>query len=123
MSIVAELPPFAGVGRSVDEYEFRGRVASFGEVRVDLARMELVRKGVEVQLTATEFKLLAFLLQNPKRVISRKELLDAIWGYHADLVTRTVDIHISKLRQKLERDPANPIHVRTVHCAGYKFVP
>ena len=123
MSIVAELPPFAGVGRSVDEYEFRGRVASFGEVRVDLARMELVRKGVEVQLTATEFKLLAFLLQNPKRVISRKELLDAIWGYHADLVTRTVDIHISKLRQKLERDPATPIHVRTVHCAGYEFVP
>jgi len=123
MSIVAELPPFARVGRSVDKYEFRGRIASFGEVRVDLARMELVRKGVEVQLTATEFKLLAFLLQNPKRVISRKELLDAIWGYHIDLATRTVDIHISKLRQKLERDPANPIHVRTVHCAGYKFVP
>jgi two-component system alkaline phosphatase synthesis response regulator PhoP len=104
-------------------YNFPGEVASFGDVRVDFARMELVRNGGEVQLTATEFKLLAFLLQNPERVISRKELLDTIWGYPTDPATRTVDIHISKLRQKVERDPANPIHLRTVHCSGYKFVP
>ena len=115
--------PFAHEGRLVYTYNFPGEVASFGDVRVDFAKMELARNGCEVQLTATEFKLLAFLLQNPERVISRKELLDAIWGYQTNPATRTVDIHISKLRQKLERDPANPIHVRTVHCAGYKFVP
>ena len=117
------MPPFAHRGHLVNQYKFRGKVVSFGEVRVDFAGMELVRNGCEVQLTATEFKLLAFLLQNPERVISRKELLDTIWGYPTDPATRTVDIHISKLRQKVERDPANPIHLRTVHCSGYKFVP
>jgi two-component system alkaline phosphatase synthesis response regulator PhoP len=117
------MPPFAHKGRLVYTYNFPGEVASFGDVRVDFARMELVRNGDGVQLTATEFKLLAFLLQNPERVISRKEFLDTIWGYPTDSATRTVDIHISKLRQKLERDPANPIHLRTVHCSGYKFVP
>ena len=81
--------------------------------------MELVRNGCEVQLTATEFNLLAFLLQNPKRVISRKELIDAIWGDQTDPATRTVDMHISKLRHKVERDPANPIHVPgALHCFG-----
>jgi two-component system OmpR family response regulator len=64
------------------------------------------RNGDGVQLTAREFKLLAFLLQNAKRVISRKELLDAIWGCHTDPATRTVDVHISKLRQKVETDLA-----------------
>jgi len=117
------MPPFARRGRLVNQYKFRGKVVSFGEVRVDFAGMELVRNGCEVQLTATEFRLLAFLLQNPKRVISRKELIDAIWGDQTDPATRTVDMHISKLRHKVERDPANPIHVRTVHCSGYKFVP
>jgi two-component system, OmpR family, alkaline phosphatase synthesis response regulator PhoP len=117
------MPPFARISRLVYKSKFPRKVASFGDVRVDFLAMELVRNGGEVPLTVTEFKLLAFLLQNPKRVISRKEILDAIWGDHTDPATRTVDMHISKLRQKVEKDPANPIHVRTVHCAGYKFVP
>jgi len=117
------MSPFARRGRLVYRYNFLRKLASFGDVRVDFVSMELVRKGAEVRLTATEFKLLAFLLQNPKRVISRKELLNAIWGYRTDPATRTVDVHISKLRRKVERDPANPIHLRTVPCFGYKFVP
>jgi two-component system, OmpR family, alkaline phosphatase synthesis response regulator PhoP len=98
-------------------------VASFGDVRVDFAKMELVRNGRLVQLTAQEFKILRFMVQNPERVISREELLNTVWGYQHYPSTRTVDNHILKLRQKLEKDPGNPIHFRTVHSAGYKFVP
>jgi DNA-binding response OmpR family regulator len=103
--------------------QFPQEVASIGNVRVDFARMSVLRNGRETQLTATEFKLLAFLLQNPERVITRKELLETVWGCPADPKTRTVDIHISKLRQKVENEPANPVHLRTVHWVGYKFIP
>lgn len=98
-------------------------VASFDDVRVDFAKMELVRSGRPVQLTAQEFKILRFMVQNPERVISREELLNTVWGYQHYPSTRTVDNHILKLRQKLEKDPGNPVHFRTVHSAGYKFVP
>jgi len=100
-----------------------GDVAAFGDVRVDFAKMELSRNGRPVQLTAQEFKILKFMLQNPERVISREELLNMVWGYQNYPSTRTVDNHILKLRQKLEKDPANPVHFRTVHSSGYKFVP
>ena len=73
--------------------------------------------------TAQEFKVLKFMIQNSERVLSREELLNHVWGYRNYPSTRTVDNHILKLRQKLERDPANPVHFRTVHSAGYKFVP
>jgi len=100
-----------------------GDVAGFGDVRVDFMKMELTRGGRAVQLTAQEFKILKFMLQNPERVISREELLNTVWGYQNYPSTRTVDNHILKLRQKLEKDPANPVHFRTVHSSGYKFVP
>jgi len=96
---------------------------SFGDSRIDFAKMELHRNGAVVQLTAQEFKVLKFMIQNSERVLSREELLNHVWGYKNYPSTRTVDNHILKLRQKLERDPANPIHFRTVHSAGYKFVP
>lgn len=100
-----------------------GDVGSFGDVRVDFLKMELTRSGRQVQLTAQEFKILKFMLQNPERVISREELLNTVWGYQNYPSTRTVDNHILKLRQKLEKDPSNPVHFRTVHSSGYKFVP
>lgn len=100
-----------------------GDVAGFDDVRVDFAKMELNRGGRPVQMTAQEFKILRFMLNNPERVISREELLNTVWGYQNYPSTRTVDNHILKLRQKLERDPSNPVHFRTVHSAGYKFVP
>jgi two-component system alkaline phosphatase synthesis response regulator PhoP len=102
---------------------FSESLAAFGDVRIDFARLSLIREGRQVQLTATEFKLLAFLLQNPSRVITRKELLENVWGDAADPKTRTVDMHIAKLRQKLEANPSNPLHLRTVHWVGYKFNP
>ena len=103
----------------------RGPVADvmvFDGISVDFAKMEVCREGELVSLTAQEFKTLKFLLQNPERVISRDELLNDVWGYQNYPSTRTVDNHILKLRQKLEREPANPTHFRTVHGIGYKFI-
>jgi len=96
---------------------------SFGEVKIDFSKMELRRNGALVQLTAQEFKVLKFMIQNAERVVTREELLNHVWGYKNYPSTRTVDNHILKLRQKLERDPANPVSFRTVHSVGYKFVP
>lgn len=98
-------------------------VSGFDGITVDFTKMEVVRKGEVVALTAQEFKTLKFLLQNAERVITRDELLNEVWGYQNYPSTRTVDNHILKLRQKLEDDPANPVHFRTVHGVGYKFVP
>ena len=95
---------------------------AFGEVQVDFACMRATRAGKPVTLTAHEFKLLRFFLENPERVLSRDELLNEVWGYNAYPSTRTVDNQILKLRQKLEGDPANPVHFCTVHGAGYRFV-
>jgi len=85
--------------------------------------MEIHRNGRPVILTCKEFKTLAYLIKNPRRVISRDELLSEVWGYANYPSTRTVDNHILKLRQKLERDPSRPVHFRTVQGAGYKFLP
>jgi DNA-binding response OmpR family regulator len=92
-------------------------------VVVDFLQMQVTRDGQEVMLTPQEFKIVKFMAQNPGRVVSREELLNNVWGYQNYPTTRTVDNHILKLRQKLETDPANPIHFRTVHGVGYKFVP
>jgi two-component system alkaline phosphatase synthesis response regulator PhoP len=100
-----------------------GETFKFGDVMVDFTKMQLTRNGELVPLTAQEFKMLRFLAQNPERVIPREELLNAAWGYQSYPTTRTVDNHMLKPRQKLERDPANPVHFRTVHGVGYKFVP
>lgn len=94
----------------------------FGHVRVDLRSMEVRREDVIVTLTAHEFKLLRYFIENVGRVISRTELLNDVWGYENYPTTRTVDNQILKLRQKLETDPAQPQFLRTVHGAGYKFV-
>jgi DNA-binding response OmpR family regulator len=98
-------------------------IFSFGDVKVDFTKMELWRDGNPVQLTSQEFKVLKFMIQNAERVLTREELLNHVWGYRNYPSTRTVDNHILRLRQKLERDPANPLHFRTVHSSGYKFVP
>jgi DNA-binding response OmpR family regulator len=97
--------------------------ARFGDVTIDFAKMQVIRRGGQVSLTAHEFKLLRFFLENAERVITREELLNDVWGYNCYPSTRTVDNQILKLRQKLEADPANPIHFCTVHGIGYKFVP
>lgn len=100
------------------------RVARFEDVCVDFTKMEVSRSsGERITLTAQEFKTLKCFLLNPDRVFSRGELLNKAWGYENYPSTRTVDNHVLKLRQKLERDPSRPVHFRTVHRVGYKFVP
>jgi DNA-binding response OmpR family regulator len=95
----------------------------FGGVKGCLSTMEIHRNGRPVTLTSQEFKTLAYLIKNPRRVISRDELLNEVWGYENYPCTRTVDNHILKLRKKLESDPAHPKHFHTVHCVGYRFLP
>lgn len=94
---------------------------TFDDVEVSFSRMELRRDGQLVPLTPQEFKMLRFFLNNQERVISRAELLNEVWGYNDYPTTRTVDTHMLRLRQKLEKDPTDPVHFRTVHGTGYKF--
>jgi DNA-binding response OmpR family regulator len=95
----------------------------FGDVMVSFSSLEVHRKEQPVVLTALEFKALKYFIQNPRRVISRDELLNQVWGYENYPCTRTVDNHILRLRQKLEPDPTRPVHFQTVHGTGYKFLP
>jgi DNA-binding response OmpR family regulator len=95
----------------------------FGGVKGCLSTMQIHRNGRRVTLTRKEFKLLAYLIKNPRRVLSRDELLNEVWGYENYPCTRTVDNHILRLRKKLEPEPGDPRHFHTVHCAGYRFMP
>jgi two-component system, OmpR family, alkaline phosphatase synthesis response regulator PhoP len=95
----------------------------FGGVKGCFSTMEIHRDGRPVILTFKEFKTLEYLIKNPRRVISRDELLNEVWGYWNYPCTRTVDSHILKLRKKLEAEPGNPKHFHTVHSSGYKFLP
>ena len=94
----------------------------FGAVTVDFKRAEVTRDSERVDLSAMEFKLLQHLIENRGVVHSRDQLLDAVWGYEAMPTTRTVDVHIAWLRQKLESNPKHPSFIQTVHGMGYKFV-
>jgi DNA-binding response OmpR family regulator len=95
----------------------------FGGVKGCFSTMEIHRNGRPVILRSKEFKTLAYLIKNPRRVISRDELLNEVWGYENYPCTRTVDNHILRLRKKLELEPGNPRHFHTVHSSGYKFLP
>jgi two-component system alkaline phosphatase synthesis response regulator PhoP len=93
----------------------------FGPVRVDFRRVEVDRDGVTVELSSLEFKLLHYLIDHRGTVISRDKLLDEVWGYDAMPSTRTVDVHVAWLRQKIEVNPRRPQFILTVHGLGYKF--
>ncbi|HYH44249.1 MAG TPA: response regulator transcription factor [Thermoanaerobaculia bacterium] len=94
---------------------------TFGDVRVDFRRAEVFRGDEPVTLSALEFKLLAYFIENRGALLTRDELLDKVWGYDAMPVTRTVDVHVGSLRQKLERNPSHPELFLTVHRRGYRF--
>lgn len=97
-------------------------ITAFDGICVDFTRMEVTREDHPVELTAQEFKILKFFVDNADRVISREELLTEAFGYEDYASSHTVENHIFNLRQKLERDPANPIHLLTVRGAGYRFM-
>ena len=92
-----------------------------GEIEVDLARHTVSRSGTLIDLSPKEFDLLGFLVKNKEQVFTRDQLLEKVWGYDYAGDTRTVDVHVRWLRQKIEYDPANPKHLLTVRGIGYKF--
>ena len=100
---------------STDFYEF-------GDVFVDFRKSEVTLSGKLVDLSAREFQLLCYFIENRESLLSRDELLNNVWGYDVTPSTRTVDVHIARLRQKIEVNPKYPVHIRTVHGMGYKFI-
>jgi two-component system alkaline phosphatase synthesis response regulator PhoP len=98
------------------------RYFQFGDIAVDLLGAEVRRDGVPIDLTAREFLLLRHLIENRGAVQSRDMLMKVVWNYDADLSTRTLDVHVAWLRQKLEPEPSRPRYIVTVRGLGYKFV-
>jgi DNA-binding response OmpR family regulator len=94
---------------------------SFGDLEIDAATREVTRAGQPVRLTAREFDLLWFLASHPRRVFSRSQLMERVWGYEATLDTGTVTVHVRRLREKIEDDPARPRRLETVWGVGYRF--
>jgi DNA-binding response OmpR family regulator len=108
----------AAVTRQVDE---DGELISAEGLTIDLARRVVEVAGNRVQLTYVEFELLRILASNPGRVYSRRMLLEALWGGADYREPRTIDVHVRHLREKLERDPADPEYILTVRGVGYRF--
>ena len=95
---------------------------TFDDVTIDLELLQVYRDGRIVYLTPTEFRLLRYLVSHPDRPVTRDQILEAVWGYHAEVgYDRTVDVHMRHLREKLERDPTHPRRLITVRGHGYKF--
>ena len=102
--------------------DVEGGAFVFGEVRVDFRGVEVTRAGEPIELSALEFRLLRHLIEHRGEVLSRDRLLDEVWGYGADVYSRTVDQHVATLRRKIEADPHRPRHIVTVRGLGYKLV-
>ena len=109
--------------RRVDAEEVATGALEAGPVRMDVERHVVTVRGAEVQLPLKEFELLEVLLRNAGRVLTRMQLIDRVWG--ADYVgdTKTLDVHVKRLRGKVETDPGTPAHIVTVRGLGYKFEP
>lgn len=106
--------------------QFRGlssanRVVKSGPLELDRTSCRVRLGTEELALTATEFRLLEFLMSRPGMVFSREQLLDSVWGHDRAVTDRTVDVYILRLRQKIEADPANPTFIRSVRGFGYSF--
>jgi two-component system, OmpR family, alkaline phosphatase synthesis response regulator PhoP len=98
-----------------------GETYQFGDIHVDFRKAEVSRGDQTLELSAREFKLLCYFIEHRGATISRDELLNEVWGYNAMPSTRTVDVHIAWLRQKVESNPRRPQYIHTIHGLGYKF--
>jgi DNA-binding response OmpR family regulator len=95
---------------------------TFGEVELNFKKYVARKDGQPLELSAREFEILRYLIRHRGEIVTRDQLLDEVWGYDSMPITRTVDNHIARLRQKIERDPSEPRHIITVHRIGYRFV-
>ena len=100
-----------------------GEVSRFGPFALDLAAQALSRDGVEIPLSQAEFTLLKLFVERPNRALSRDQIMDSLKGYERDPFDRSIDVRVTRLRKKLEDDPANPVYIRTVWGQGYLFSP
>ncbi len=107
--------------RRVPPVPAQAEVYQFGDIHVDFRKAEVRRRGELLEVSAREFKLLKYFIEHRGATLSRDELLNEVWGYNAMPSTRTVDVHIAWLRQKLESNPRRPEHIHTIHGLGYKF--
>ncbi len=96
-------------------------ICQVGPLRIDLRGTEVTRNGSVINLSAREFQLLRYLVEHRGATLSRDEILKEVWGYSAETFTRTVDVHVASLRQKLEDNPKQPQMILTVSGLGYKF--
>jgi DNA-binding response OmpR family regulator len=94
-----------------------------GDLVIDGLGREVTRAGTNVPMTAREFDLLWFFVGHPRQAFSRAQLMDSVWGYAAAIDTGTVTVHVRRLREKIERDPSQPAHLRTIWGVGYRFDP
>jgi DNA-binding response OmpR family regulator len=110
------------VMRRTNRTETAFEQVQFGDVMLNFKNMEAQKSGRLLDLSPREFKILRYFLEHKGEVITRDQLLDAVWGYDGFPLTRTVDMHIAKLRHKIEDFPSDPHYIITVHRAGYKFI-
>jgi DNA-binding response OmpR family regulator len=109
--------------RAANPYTDGGGALQFDDVEIDAATREVRKSGERLKLTLKEFDLLWFLAAHPRRVYSRDQLMDEVWGYRSELDTGTVTVHVRRLREKIEDDPARPRHLETVWGVGYRLTP
>ena len=93
----------------------------FADIEVDFERAELLKRGQPVSMAGKELQLLRYLIDNRGRVVPREEILQNVWEYNSDVTSRTIDVHVAWLRQKLEDNPQNPKHIHTIRGKGYRF--
>jgi len=109
--------------RAASPHTDGGQALQFDDVEIDAATREVRKSGERLKLTLKEFDLLWFLAAHPRRVFSRDQLMDQVWGYRSELDTGTVTVHVRRLREKIEDDPARPRHLETVWGVGYRLTP
>lgn len=101
----------------------KGEVARFGPFALDMASQSLSRDGEDIPLTQAEFALLKIFVEHPNRALSRDQIMDWLKGFERDPFDRSIDVRVTRLRKKIEEDPANPAYIRTVWGQGYLFAP
>lgn len=108
--------------RRTNRHHNEKQIFNIGNVQLDLRRLKATRNGEPIDLSPREFEILQLLIAHIGETVTREQLLHHIWGEHASLYTRTIDAHITRLRQKIEPNPSNPQHIITAHRVGYRLV-
>jgi two-component system response regulator RegX3 len=119
--LIARIKAVLRRGQTEDQVDYDGDLLEVGPIRLNIGKHQVFVKGNLVALPLKEFELLEFLMRNAGRVLTRSQLIDRVWGgdYYGD--TKTLDVHIKRLRAKVEADPANPVLIQTIRGLGYKL--